>query len=132
MANATATTNAYTTKEAILGAVAAGKLGVDEAGKLLASLITPKQALHAKVSEKGAVSVYGLQRVTIYLPHQARTRLFFTLRCSLFGLCHFARQLTLRDLGQRLQQPLELLDSIRLFAHAIPMKPASSVAVNSR
>lgn len=67
MANATPV--AYSTKEAILGAVASSKLSIDEASKLLAALEKPKQALHAKVSEKGAVSVYGLQRmpVTLYL-----------------------------------------------------------------
>jgi hypothetical protein len=57
-------------KEEILSKLAAGELAVDEASKLLAEIETPKRGqLHCKVSEKGAVSVYGLQRmpVTLYL-----------------------------------------------------------------
>ena len=69
MANATSTVVSYTTKEQVLGAVASGKLGIDDAAKILAGMEKPRQALHAKVSEKGAVSVYGLQRmpVTLYV-----------------------------------------------------------------
>lgn len=57
-------------KEEILSKLAAGELAVDEASKLLAELETPKRgSLYCKVSEKGAVSVYGLQRmpVTLYM-----------------------------------------------------------------
>ncbi len=45
-------------------------MAVDEASKLLAELEQPKRgSLYCKVSEKGAVSVYGLQRmpVTLYM-----------------------------------------------------------------
>lgn len=57
-------------KEEILAKLAAGELKVDEASKLLAEIEQPKRgALYCKVSEKGAVSVYGLQRmpVTLYV-----------------------------------------------------------------
>jgi hypothetical protein len=57
-------------KEEILEKLAAGELQVDAASKLLAELEQPKRgALYCKVSEKGAVSVYGLQRmpVTLYM-----------------------------------------------------------------
>ncbi len=57
-------------KEEILAKLAAGELKVDEASKLLAEIEQPKKgALYCKVSEKGAVSVYGLQRmpVTLYV-----------------------------------------------------------------
>jgi hypothetical protein len=57
-------------KEEILAQVAAGKLSVDEAAKLLADQDTPKRgALYCKVSAKGGVSLYGLQRmpVTLYV-----------------------------------------------------------------
>ena len=57
-------------KEEILLKLASGELAVDEASKLLAEIETPKRGqLYCKVSEKGAVSVYGLQRmpVTLYL-----------------------------------------------------------------
>jgi len=49
----------------ILIAVAAGKLTVADAQRLL----TPQRPLYRKVSEKGGVSVYGLQRmpVTLYV-----------------------------------------------------------------
>jgi hypothetical protein len=57
-------------KEEILQKLASGELQVDAASKLLAELEQPKRgSLYCKVSEKGAVSVYGLQRmpVTLYV-----------------------------------------------------------------
>ena len=62
-------------KEEILAKLAAGELKVDEASKMLASLEAPKRGtLYCKVSEKGAVSVYGLQRmpVTLYVEQWER------------------------------------------------------------
>lgn len=63
------------TKEEILAQVAAGVLTVDQASKMLADAEQPKRgALYCKVSEKGAVSVYGLQRmpVTLYVEQWGR------------------------------------------------------------
>jgi hypothetical protein len=57
-------------KEEILAKLAAGELKVDEASKLLAEVEQPKRGtLYCKVSAKGAMSVYGLQRmpVTLYV-----------------------------------------------------------------
>jgi hypothetical protein len=57
-------------KEEILAKLAAGELKVDEASKMLAELDQAKRgSLYCKVSEKGAISVYGLQRmpVTLYV-----------------------------------------------------------------
>ena len=57
-------------KEEILAKLQAGELSVEEASKQLASLDTLKRGqLYCKVSEKGGVSVYGLQRmpVTLYM-----------------------------------------------------------------
>ncbi|MGE0606469.1 MAG: hypothetical protein AB7O62_05020 [Pirellulales bacterium] len=57
-------------KEEILAKLAAGEIKVEDASKLLAEIETPKKgALYCKVSAKGAVSVYGLQRmpVTLYV-----------------------------------------------------------------
>jgi hypothetical protein len=57
-------------KEEILAKVAAGELPIEEATKLLDEAETPKRGtLYCKVSAKGAVSVYGLQRmpVTLYV-----------------------------------------------------------------
>jgi hypothetical protein len=62
-------------KEEILSKLAAGELAVDEASKLLAEIETPKRgSLYCKVSEKGAVSIYGLQRmpVTLYMEQWER------------------------------------------------------------
>ncbi len=62
-------------KEEILSKLAAGELAVDEASKMLAELEQPKRgSLYCKVSEKGAVSVYGLQRmpVTLYMEQWER------------------------------------------------------------
>ena len=62
-------------KEEILAKVAAGQLSVDEASKLLADLETARRGtLYCKVSQKGAVSLYGLQRmpVTLYVEQWER------------------------------------------------------------
>lgn len=62
-------------KEEILAKLAAGELEVAEASKMLAELEQPKRgSLYCKVSEKGAVSVYGLQRmpVTLYMEQWQR------------------------------------------------------------
>ena len=63
------------TKEEILSKVAAGEIPVTEASKLLEKADqTRKGTLHCKVSEKGAISVYGLQRmpVTLYVEQWQR------------------------------------------------------------
>ena len=57
-------------KEEILAKLKAGEIEVEEASKLLAEIEQPKRgSLYCKVSEKGAISVYGLQRmpVTLYV-----------------------------------------------------------------
>jgi hypothetical protein len=62
-------------KEEILEKLAAGELGVDEASKLLGEIEQPRRGtLYCKVSEKGAVSIYGLQRmpVTLYVEQWER------------------------------------------------------------
>lgn len=62
-------------KEEILAKLAAGALKVEEASKLLAEIEQPKRgALYCKVSAKGAISVYGLQRmpVTLYVEQWER------------------------------------------------------------
>ena len=62
-------------KEEILQKLASGDLQVDVASKMLAELEQPKRgSLYCKVSEKGAVSVYGLQRmpVTLYMEQWER------------------------------------------------------------
>jgi hypothetical protein len=62
-------------KEEILAKVASGELKVEDASKLLAEADEKKRGtLYCKVSEKGAVSVYGLQRmpVTLYVEQWER------------------------------------------------------------
>ena len=63
-------------KEEILSKVQAGQMSVEEAAKLLAE---PKRGqLYCKVSEKGGISVYGLQRmpVTLYVEQWERLLAF--------------------------------------------------------
>jgi hypothetical protein len=63
------------TKDEILAKLAAGELSTQEASKLLDEFAQPKRgALYCKVSEKGAISVYGLQRmpVTLYVEQWER------------------------------------------------------------
>jgi hypothetical protein len=61
-------------KDEILEKVAAGEISVEEAKTLLAESEPKRGSLYCKVSEKGAVSVYGLQRmpVTLYLEQWGR------------------------------------------------------------
>lgn len=61
-------------KDDILKKLAAGEVSVDEAKELLAGIEPKRGTLYCKVSEKGAVSVYGLQRmpVTLYLEQWER------------------------------------------------------------
>lgn len=66
-------------KEEILGKLAAGELSVEEADKLLSELERNKGgSLYCKVSPKGAVSVYGLQKfpVTLYAEQWERLLAF--------------------------------------------------------
>ncbi len=63
------------TRDEILKKLASGEIPVDEASKLLEELETRKPgSLYCKVSAKGAVSVYGLQRmpVTLYVEQWER------------------------------------------------------------
>ena len=62
-------------KDEILTKLAAGELSAEEASKLLDEADQEKRAaLYCKVSQKGAVSVYGLQRmpVTLYVEQWER------------------------------------------------------------
>ena len=63
------------TREEILAKVAAGEIPVEEAAKLLEKADQAKKgSLYCKVSEKGGLSVYGLQRmpVTLYIEQWQR------------------------------------------------------------
>ena len=62
------------TKEEILKKLQAGELSVEDATRQLNELDAPKKGLYCKVSEKGAISVYGLQRmpVTLYVEQWER------------------------------------------------------------
>jgi hypothetical protein len=62
-------------KEEILKKLQAGELSVEEATKLLNEIDAPKKGLYCKVSEKGAISVYGLQRMPVTLYVEQWTRL---------------------------------------------------------
>ncbi len=63
-------------KEEILIKLASGELNVQEAQQLLEKLEEQKRgSLYCKVSEKGAVSVYGLQRMPVTLYSQQWERL---------------------------------------------------------
>jgi hypothetical protein len=63
------------TKEEILAKVSTGEIPVEEASKLLEKAEQAKKGtLYCKVSEKGGISVYGLQRmpVTLYVEQWQR------------------------------------------------------------
>lgn len=62
-------------KEEILAKLQAGDISVEDASKLLSELAAKHGNLSCKVSEKGAVSVYGLQArfpVTLYAEQWTR------------------------------------------------------------
>jgi hypothetical protein len=65
-------------KDEILAKLAAGELSVEAASKLLAEDQPKRGQLYCKVSAKGAVSVYGLQRmpVTLYVEQWERLLAF--------------------------------------------------------
>ena len=62
------------TNEEILQKVAAGEITPEQAGKLLVAEAPKRGTLYCKVSEKGAISIYGLQRmpVTLYVEQWER------------------------------------------------------------
>ncbi len=61
-------------RQEILEKLKAGELEIDEATKLLEKADEPKRGLYCKVSQKGGISVYGLQRmpVTLYVEQWER------------------------------------------------------------
>ena len=61
-------------KDEILRKLQAGELEVEAASKLLAEADQKRGGLYCKVSQKGAISVYGLQRmpVTLYVEQWQR------------------------------------------------------------
>jgi hypothetical protein len=65
---------ALMTNEEILQKVAAGEISPDDDAKLIKSEAPKRGSLYCKVSEKGAISVYGLQRmpVTLYVEQWVR------------------------------------------------------------
>lgn len=63
------------TKEEILQKVAAGEISPEQAGKLLLTDAPARGTLYCKVSEKGGLSVYGLQRMPVTLYVEQWTRL---------------------------------------------------------
>ena len=74
------------TQNELLMQVASGKITVDEAAKLLEK---PQGRLYCKVSAKGAVSLYGLQRmpVTLYIGQWERLEAFIQ-EVVAFGRAH--------------------------------------------
>ena len=62
-------------KEEILAKLAAKEISVEEASKLLSENEPKRGQLYCKVSEKGACSVYGLQRMPVTLYVEQWTRL---------------------------------------------------------
>ena len=61
-------------KEDVLAKVKSGEMTIEEASKLLVDEPPKRGALYCKVSQKGAISVYGLQRmpVTLYMEQWER------------------------------------------------------------
>jgi hypothetical protein len=61
-------------KEEVLAKVAAGEMTIEDATKMLSEEAPKRGTLYCKVSQKGAISVYGLQRmpVTLYVEQWER------------------------------------------------------------
>jgi hypothetical protein len=74
------------TMQDILAKVASKELSADDAAKLIGALSPARapQVLTMKVSEKGAISVYGLQRmpVTLYVEQWERLLEYMVPGCS--------------------------------------------------
>lgn len=71
-------------KDEILAKLAAKEISVEEASKLLTANEPKRGALYCKVSAKGAISVYGLQRmpVTLYVEQWDRLLNFADDLCA--------------------------------------------------
>ena len=80
------------TRDEILAKLAAGESRVEEAANLLEHAEPAKRgSLYCRVSEKGAVSVYGLQRMPVTLYVDQRERLLdFADEVRLFLKAHDA------------------------------------------
>jgi hypothetical protein len=76
-------------KQEILEKLKAGEIEVEEATKLLEQVEEPRRGLYCKVSPKGGLSVYGLQRmpVTLYVEQWERL-LAFTDEIKAFMTAH--------------------------------------------
>ena len=61
-------------KDEILAKLAQGEITPEEASRFLDEADAPRRGLYCKVSPKGALSVYGLQRmpVTLYMEQWGR------------------------------------------------------------
>ena len=77
MASVTLNGTVYSNVQDVLAAVASGKLQPEVAGAMIPSFNPPRQQgkLSLKVSEKGALSVYGLQRMPVTLYSEQWERL---------------------------------------------------------
>ena len=109
-------------KDEILAKLAAGELKVEEASKLLAAIEQPKRGtLYCKVSEKGAVSVYGLQRmpVTLYLDHHVPRAITAGLLSGAMS-CPSTEPRTTRNKCKRLSPGLTMAE--RLYFTSVGMK----------
>ena len=63
-------------RKEILSKLAAGQMSEEEADRLLGQMESrPRGTLYCKVSPKGAISVYGLQRMPVTLYVEQWTRL---------------------------------------------------------
>ena len=65
-------------REEVLQKLASGELTVEQANELLVANEPKRGSLYCKVSQKGAISVYGLQRmpVTLYVEQWDRLLAF--------------------------------------------------------
>jgi hypothetical protein len=61
-------------RDEILKKLASGEISAEDAAKLLDEAEQPRRGLYCKVSPKGAISLYGLQRmpVTLYVEQWQR------------------------------------------------------------
>ena len=109
---AQSTPKVYGTKNEIMTAVAAHEISIEEGLALINQMSRPTGRVYCKVSQKGAVSVYGLQRMPVTLYVEQWERLLNKHRDMVLDFAHqyekeeFLGESKYDDQGKQLSKPV--------------------------
>ena len=116
------------TKNEILAGLAANTISIIDASAMLTALENPKQPgrLYCKVSEKGGMSIYGLQRMPVTLYAEQWQRLIDHVPTMIEFLKVNKDKLTLKA-----DKPATLKEFLAEKAVAVPAETTATVTVAS-